>query len=129
VGLLVLDPDSPTPAYEQIRAQIAAAIEDGSLSRAVQLPTVRRLASDLGLAVNTVARAYRELELAGLIETRGRHGTFVAGSPSGPRELAVEAARTFLEQMQELGISPAETSALLRREAEKVGQLRWEPTT
>jgi len=129
VGLLVLDPDSPIPAYEQIRAQIAAAIEDGSLSPAVQLPTVRRLASDLGLAVNTVARAYRELELAGLIEARGRHGTFVAGSESGTREFAAEAARTFLEQMRELGISPAETSALLRREAEKVGQLRWEPQT
>lgn len=127
MGLLVLDPGSPIPAYEQIRAQIAAAIEDGSLSPAVQLPTVRRLASDLGLAVNTVARAYRELELAGLIETRGRHGTFVAGS--GTREFAVEAARTFLEQMRELGMSPAETSALLRREAEKVGQLRWEPQT
>jgi DNA-binding transcriptional regulator YhcF (GntR family) len=41
VGLLVLDPDSPIPAYEQIRAQIAAAIEDGSRSPAVQLPTVR----------------------------------------------------------------------------------------
>ena len=129
MGLLVLDPDSPTPAYEQIRAQIAAAIEDGSLGAAVQLPTVRRLASDLGLAVNTVARAYRELELAGLIETRGRQGTFVAESGSGARELAVQATRTFLEQMQELGIGPAETSALLRREAEKAGRLRWELQT
>jgi DNA-binding transcriptional regulator YhcF (GntR family) len=127
VGLLVLDPGSPTPAYEQIRGQIAAAIEDGSLHPAVQLPTVRRLALDLGLAVNTVVRAYRELELAGLVETRGRHGTFVAEPSAGARELAVKAAQTFLEQMQELGFGPAETSALLRREAEKIVPLRWEP--
>jgi DNA-binding transcriptional regulator YhcF (GntR family) len=129
VGLLILDPDSSTPAYEQVRVQIAAAIDDGSLQPAVQLPTVRRLARDLGLAVNTVARAYRELELAGLVETRGRHGTFVAGPASGTRELAVQAARTFLQRMQELGIGPAETLALLRREAEKAVQPRWEPQT
>jgi DNA-binding transcriptional regulator YhcF (GntR family) len=119
MALLVLDPSSATPPYEQVRAQIAAAIEDGSLGPATQLPTVRRLARDLNLAVNTVARAYRELELAGLVETRGRQGTFVAGSSSPARQLAVEATRDFLRRMSELGFDATGAVAIVRREAER----------
>ena len=109
---------SSVPPYEQVRSQIAGAIESGRLRPAAQLPTVRRLAGDLGLAVNTVARAYRELEQAGLVETRGRQGTFVAGPPSETRQLAVQAARTFLLRMRELGFGTAEALALVRHEAE-----------
>jgi|ERR1700722_5870474 DNA-binding transcriptional regulator YhcF (GntR family) len=117
--LLVLDPQSSTPPYEQVRSQIAAAIESGRLRPAAQLPTVRRLAGDLGLAVNTVARAYRELELAGLVETRGRQGTLVAGPPSQTRQLAVQAAQTFFRRMRELGFDRAEAMVIARHEAEK----------
>ena len=119
MALLVLDPSSPMPPYEQVRSQIAVAIEDGSLGPATQLPTVRRLARELGLAVNTVARAYRELELAGLVETRGRQGTLVAGPSSPTRQLAGEAARSFLKQMSELGIDAAGAVAIVRHEAER----------
>ncbi|HEY7263195.1 MAG TPA: GntR family transcriptional regulator [Trebonia sp.] len=115
---LVLDPQSSTPPYEQVRSQIAAAIESGRLRTATRLPTVRGLAGDLGIAVNTVARAYRELELAGLVETRGRHGTFVAGPLSQTRRLAVEAAHGFLQRMRELGFDHAEAIAVVRHEAE-----------
>jgi DNA-binding transcriptional regulator YhcF (GntR family) len=118
MALLVLDSMSSVPPYEQVRSQIAGAIESGRLRPAAQLPTVRRLAGDLGLAVNTVARAYRELEQAGLVETRGRQGTFVAGPPSETRQLAVQAARTFLLRMRELGFGTAEALALVRHEAE-----------
>jgi DNA-binding transcriptional regulator YhcF (GntR family) len=120
VDLVVLDPESPMPPFEQVRVQIAAAIEGGSLEPAVRLPTVRKLAADLGLAVNTVARSYRELELAGLLETRGRHGTFVAGGPSGARKVATREARRFARRMRELGIGDAETMAILRRETENL---------
>jgi DNA-binding transcriptional regulator YhcF (GntR family) len=119
MALLVVDPASAVPPYEQVRSQIAAAIEDGSLGPATQLPTVRRLAQDLGLAVNTVARAYRELELAGLVETRGRQGTFVAGPASQARTLALQATRDFLERMSELGFDAAGAIAFLRHEAER----------
>jgi DNA-binding transcriptional regulator YhcF (GntR family) len=125
MALLVLDPTSSTPPYEQVRSQIAAAIEHGSLRLGAQLPTVRRLARELGIAVNTVARAYRELELAGLIETRGRQGTFVAGPPSQTRQLAVEAARAFLRRMRELGFDRAEAMAIVRREAERAVEPGW----
>lgn len=76
-----VDLDSATPAYEQIRAQIAALIALGALEPGTRLPTVRRLAADLGIAAGTVARAYRELEQPGLIETRRRNGTVVAPRP------------------------------------------------
>jgi DNA-binding transcriptional regulator YhcF (GntR family) len=118
VNFLSLDPDSSVPPYEQVRLQVAAAIESGVLVAEFRLPTVRKLATDLGLAVNTVARAYRELELAGLVETRGRHGTFVAGAPSHSRRLAVQAAREYTRRMQELGIGNAESLAIVRREIE-----------
>ena len=77
-----VDLDSATPAYEQIRAQVSALIALGALEPGSRLPTVPRLAADLGIAAGTVARAYRELEQAGLIVTRRRNGTVVAGTPA-----------------------------------------------
>lgn len=118
VNVMSVDPDSTVPPFEQVRTQIADAIDSGTLPPATRLPTVRQLAADLGLAVNTVARSYRELELAGLIETRGRRGTFVAGAPSEARRLAVRAARDFIRRMQELDIGHAESLAIVRREIE-----------
>ncbi|MFD0785737.1 GntR family transcriptional regulator, partial [Micromonospora azadirachtae] len=76
--LISVDLDSSVPPYEQVRGQLAEMIGDGRLPVGTRLPTVRQLAADLNLAPNTVARAYRELEGAGLLETRGRNGTFVA---------------------------------------------------
>jgi DNA-binding transcriptional regulator YhcF (GntR family) len=115
---LTLDPGSAVPPFEQVRAQLAAAVRAGALAPATRLPTVRALAAELGLAVNTVARAYRELELAGVIETRGRQGTFVAGTPSLDRRRAVRAARDYTRRMAELGIGAAESLAIVRREIE-----------
>jgi DNA-binding transcriptional regulator YhcF (GntR family) len=127
VSLIALDPGSPVPPFEQVRRQIADAVRSGALLPGVQLPTVRRLAGDLGLAVNTVAKAYRELELAGLVETRGRHGTFVAGPRSGTREQAVQAARDYLRRMAELGYGEAEALAIIQHEAQGRGEARAAP--
>lgn len=77
-----VDLGSPTPAYEQIRLQISGLIAAGGLAAGTRLPAVRSLAADLGLAAGTVARAYKELEQAGLIETRRRNGTVVVGLPA-----------------------------------------------
>src|SRR5258706_4913612 len=93
---LTVDAGSPVPPYEQVRTQIAAQARAGELAAGTRLPTVRQLAGELGLAVNTVARAYRELEQAKLVETRGRHGTFVtaaaAGVPGAAERLAAHYA-------------------------------------
>lgn len=83
---------------------------------------MRQLAGDLGLAVNTVARAYRELEMAGLVETRGRHGSFVAPLDTKTRRQAVRTTHTFVDALRRLGIGPHETLALVRRElADELG--------
>lgn len=92
---LVLDPASATPPYEQIRAQLAEMVAAGALAPWTRLPAIRQLAGDLGLATNTVGRAYRELELAGIVEARGRHGTVVTGATvmdAGARRTAVDRA-------------------------------------
>jgi GntR family transcriptional regulator len=81
---LTVDVGSPTPPYEQIRSQIAAAVHGGLLAEGSRLPTMRALAADLGVAVGTVARAYTELEAAGLVASRRRTGTVVTGAASTP---------------------------------------------
>ena len=75
---LHVDVTSSVPPFEQIRAQISGHIATGELRPGDRLPTVRDLASDLGIAVGTVQRAYRELEAQGVIVSRRRHGTTVA---------------------------------------------------
>ncbi len=105
--MLVVDPASPTPPFEQLRTQIVGLVHDGELPPGARLPTVRRLAGDLGIAPNTVARAYRELEQAGVIETRGRHGTDVAHRDDTTAQ-AAEAAAVYAERVRELGIPRAE---------------------
>lgn len=75
---IAVDPTDPTPPYEQIRRQLAGHIATGTLPAGTRLAPVRRLAADLELATGTVARAYRELEAAGLIVTRRGGGTTVA---------------------------------------------------
>jgi GntR family transcriptional regulator len=75
---LTVTATDPTPPYEQLRRQLVALIQDGVLAGGQRLPPLRQLASDLGLAVGTVARTYRELEAAGLVESRRGRGTRVA---------------------------------------------------
>jgi GntR family transcriptional regulator len=73
-----LDMQSGVPVYRQLIDQVRSGVASGSLNAGHQLPTVRQLAVDLAINPNTVLRAYRELELGGLIETHQGTGTFVA---------------------------------------------------
>lgn len=107
-GAVHIDAAIPTPPYEQLRSQLARRITDRTLPVGTRLPTVRRLAADLGLAVNTVARAYRELEEAGLVETRRRAGTFVSAAGERSRQRAYEAARQYATVVRGLGLAPDE---------------------
>ena len=93
--ILRVDDSSPVPAFEQIRTQVRALVEGGVLTPGTRMPPIRQLAGDLGIATNTVQRAYRELEGDGLLEARGRHGTVVraeavrrAGPPAPAEVLA-----------------------------------------
>jgi DNA-binding transcriptional regulator YhcF (GntR family) len=115
---ITVDPGSPTPPYEQIRAQIATMIEAGTLSAGTQLPTIRQLAADLGLAANTVARAYRELEAGGWVVSRVRHGTTVAARPplaeADVRRRLREAAQAYATLTRQLGIDPDDAAETVR---------------
>ena len=101
-----VDAHAAAPPFEQLRAQVLAGIADGSLPPGARLPTVRALADELGLAVNTVARSYRELEAAGAIETRGRSGSFIALSTDAAAHAAQEAATVYAARVRALGVSP-----------------------
>jgi GntR family transcriptional regulator len=73
-----LDLHSGVPVYRQIIDQVRGAVASGALRAGDQLPTVRQLAVDLAINPNTVVRAYRELELGGLLETHQGTGTFIS---------------------------------------------------
>jgi len=73
-----LDLQSGVPVYRQIIDQVRGGVASGSLAVGDQLPTVRQLAVDLSINPNTVVRAYRELELGGLLETHQGTGTFIS---------------------------------------------------
>lgn len=74
-----LDHSSGVPYYRQIIKQVEMAIMDGRLSKGKQLPTVRSLAVGLQINPNTVARAYNELEIRGIVNTQQGTGTFISG--------------------------------------------------
>jgi len=111
-----IDPAAATPPYEQVRLRIAELAADGALAAGAKLPPVRTLAADLGLAANTVARAYRELEQAGLVETRGRAGTVITARAARTPAAAQRAAQRYAEATRALGV-PAETALELARAA------------
>ena len=93
---------------------MAARISAGELPAGTRLPPVRQLANDLGLAANTVARAYRDLEAAGLVETRGRGGTIVTAAGDRAREQLLVAARSYAALARDLGIEIGEALSLVR---------------
>ncbi|MEU0375353.1 GntR family transcriptional regulator [Streptomyces sp. NPDC006283] len=102
---ITIDPDAPDAPYEQLRAQVSEQARSGALPVGHRLPTVRGLAEELGLAANTVAKAYRALESDGVIETRGRNGTFVAAAGDAAERQAAAAAAVYAAQVRRLGLS------------------------
>nr|WP_222109068.1 GntR family transcriptional regulator [Streptomyces cupreus] len=106
--------DDSAPPYEQVRAQISEQARTGVLPVGYRLPTVRGLAGSLGLAANTVAKAYRALETDGVIETRGRNGTFVAAAGSAAEREAASAAQAYAERVRRLGLAEGEALDAVR---------------
>ncbi|WP_409483628.1 GntR family transcriptional regulator [Arsenicicoccus dermatophilus] len=114
--IVTIDEASPAAPYEQIVAQVTAAIASGALGTGSRLPTVRQLAGDLGLAVNTVAKAYRQLEAEGHVATRGRGGTVVLEHVRDGAVDETQAAATLLARTaQRHGLDLAEAIGVLRR--------------
>jgi DNA-binding transcriptional regulator YhcF (GntR family) len=113
VDVQPLDDASPVAPYEQLRSQVAARAASGDLPAGTRLPTVRALAADLGLAVNTVAKAYRALEADGVISTEGRRGTFIA---SGAAPVAAQdAAQAYVAAVRRQGLTLPEAVRLVEQ--------------
>lgn len=119
---LALDPRAGEPPYAQIRDGIVRLADAGQLVPGDRLPPVRRLAAQLEVAPNTVARAYRELEQAGVVVTQGRRGTVLALDADRARRTAFLAACAYLDQVEALGLDAAEATALLERAAARYRQ-------
>jgi GntR family transcriptional regulator len=100
-----LDLQSGVPLYRQIIDQVRGGIASGTLTVGDQLPTVRQLAVDLSINPNTVVRAYRELELGGLLETHQGTGTFISAQKlrSGEEERARQLAQIVADGVARAG--------------------------
>ena len=117
---LHINPKEGKPIYRQIIDQVKYLIASGRLRPGEELPTVRGLAQDLIINPNTVARAYREMEQAGILVTRQGAGTYVSsqGTPLSREEcrrILMERARALAAESWHLGYSLEDTIALLRR--------------
>ncbi|MBC9954790.1 GntR family transcriptional regulator [Leucobacter sp. cx-42] len=106
---LSVDSQSAVPPYEQLRRQIAEQIMNHELAAGDRLPPVRKLAEQLGMAANTVARVYRELEANDYVITRGRAGTFISDiAPADPQAAATAASLSaaYVDELRALGFGP-----------------------
>lgn len=113
-----VDPRSATPIYDQVATQVKHAVAAGVLQRGEALPSVRQLAVSLRVNPNTIARAYRELESEGVVESRRGQGTFVTGTgrkltAPGRRKALEPAATTLAAEAHALGIERDELTELV----------------
>jgi GntR family transcriptional regulator len=114
VSRIEIDFRSSEPIYTQIVNQIQQMVAEGDLKQGDQLPTVRQLATDLRVNFNTVARAYRILDEAGLISTQQGRGTYIWEQPSDDmvhelrRQSLADHTRRYLYEAQRLGYTADE---------------------
>jgi GntR family transcriptional regulator len=111
--IIALSPEDGSPA-RQIQDQISGLITTGQLGRGERLPSVRQLASDLGVAPGTVAKAYRSLEVDGLLISRVGSGTRVSDQAALVSSAVAEAARRFAGTARREGLSLEQTVRVLR---------------
>ena len=111
---ITVDAAATEPPFEQVRAQLAAHIARGVLAEGDRLPTVRALAADLGIAVNTVARAYKELEAEGLVTTGRRAGTVVAPGGRATDTALHRSAAAYAASATRAGLSESAAVELVR---------------
>ena len=119
--LLKPNPSSGVPIYLQLMEQVKHAIETGALKPGEQLPSIRPLAEELVMNPNTVAKAYRELEHAGIIELRQGAGAFVSNkAPTQQDAERLKAAQALVAQgiqrLRERGITDDEIRRLIEAE-------------
>ena len=115
-----VDPTAAAPPYRQLHDAVVHGITSGRLLPGQRLPTTRALATHLGLAVNTVAGAYRALEDTGLVEGRGRAGTFMSLGEDPVRAAARRTAIDAATRLRELGLTADEARRVLAEAVDTV---------
>jgi GntR family transcriptional regulator len=120
-----VSPSSGVPIYLQLMAQIKHAVEVGAIREGEQLPTIRKVAEELAMNPNTVARAYRELEHEGIIEVRHGSGAFVAQARASTAKIAqirkaAEVLRHAIESATGLGLSESELRRVFEDELSRL---------
>lgn len=110
---LAVDPASAEPPFRQLKTQIAEAVRRGELTTGTRLPTVRTLAAEVGISTATAAKVYRELEEAGVLEGRGRAGTFISAADM-PGAVLARAAEEYAEHAARAGFSVDDAVAAVR---------------
>jgi GntR family transcriptional regulator len=130
------NPSSGVPIYLQLMEQVRHAVETGALAPGEQLPGIRKVAEDLVMNPNTVAKAYRELEHEGVIELRHGAGAFVAERARGGRKLdaraeqlrtALRAVSSLLAKLDALGLTEDEIRRLFEGELTRMREGSAEP--
>jgi GntR family transcriptional regulator len=120
---------SGVPIYLQLMEQIKHAVETGALRPDEQLPTIRKVAEELAMNPNTVARAYRELEREGVIEVRHGSGAYVAEARGDSKAEAIAQAGEAMRQGIETGLRLGLEEPELRRVFEnELSSLSNQPT-
>jgi GntR family transcriptional regulator len=126
-----MDREAEEPVYRQVARQVREMIASGELLPGFRLPAVRTLASDLGVNLNTIARAYRVLEDEGFLRIHGRSGAeVVAPDHSGNNEIPEElhqALREVLARLRQSGLGPEALHRLAAREIDSLALGLWEP--
>lgn len=121
---IVIDTDSPLAVYRQIKNQIKGLVASGQIDEGAQLPSIRDLASFLNVAVNTVARAYYELESDGIVKLDGRRGTVVTGfaetDSKDAERFLLKLTEEYLLRTKEYPCSLKEIEDAVRRKYEEI---------
>lgn len=111
--VLALAPDSTEPPFRQLKGQIVEAIRRGTLTPGTRMPAIRTMATEVGIAARTAAKVYSELEEAGMLEGRGRSGTFVT-TPDLTSAVLTRAAEEFAERAVDSGFTLNEAITAVR---------------
>jgi GntR family transcriptional regulator len=127
-AIFTVDPRSGVPLYLQLIEQVKRHVALGSLGPGEQLPTVKALALDLTINPNTVARAYRDLERDGVIETSPGRGSFVSSNGSSANahraidDVADSILNNAIREVKNLGLDRAQVTSTFERQLD-----RWFP--
>lgn len=118
-----LDSSTGVPFYRQIIDQVLLAVGDGRLRPGTQLPTVRQLAVDLSVNLNTIAKAYREMEIRGIVQTQQGTGTFIAARTGAKTREKRKALQDLVDRLlanaEALGVPMEDVVEALMERVEK----------